>query len=121
MHKNYYLGGYGTPFSEEMVEQINEDFGDYLSLAYLNDGEKVTIRSSYGTGAYAILDKQDGNRRVYFTAYAADGTKVFEKSGYLDNITLCVLNHKYGVSIGCIIGNNPPYTKRPTPLSCLLI
>lgn len=113
MQKNYFLGGYGGPFSEEMVEQINEDFGDYLSLAYLNDGYKVTIRSPYGTGAYVILDQYDGNRRVRFTSYAADGTQVFVDSGYLDNITLCVLNHKYGVSIGYIIGNNPPYTGMP--------
>lgn len=113
MQKNYYLDGYGTPFSEEMVEQINEDFGDYLSLAYLNDGHKVTIRSPYGTNAYVIIDKYDENRRVRFTAYTADGTEAFVDSGYLDDITLCVLNHKYGVSIGCIFGNSPPYKGMP--------
>ena len=113
MQKNYYLGGYGTPFSEEMVEQINEDFEDYLSLVYLNDGHKVTIRSLYGTGAYVILDKYDSGSRVRFTAYTADGTQAFLDSGYLDNITLCVLSHKYGVSIGYIIGNYPPYTGMP--------
>lgn len=113
MQKNYYLGGYGGPFSEEMVEQINEDFGDYLSLVYLNDGNKVTIRSPYGTNAYVIIDKYDQNRRVRFTAYTADGTEAFTDSGHLDDITLCVLSHKYGVSIGCIFGTSPPYTGMP--------
>lgn len=112
MQKNYYLGGRSIPFSEETVEPINEDFGDYLKLVYQENGS-ITIRSPYGTGAYVIIDVYDNGRRVRFASYAADSTQVFVDSGYLDNITLCVLSHKYGVSIGYIIGNNPPYTGMP--------
>lgn len=113
MQKNYYIGGYGAPFFEEVIEQINEDFGDYLTLAYLDSGEKVTIRSPYGTGAYAVIDKFDSSTRVRFASYTADGTQAFQDYQRMDKITLCVLNHKYGVSIGFIFGINPPYTGMP--------
>lgn len=116
MQKNYYFGGYGEEFSDASIAEMNEDFEGYIHLVKQPNGN-VTIRSPYGTEAYALLDKTTDYRRPRLSMYSSDGTLIYSYNGYQDDISLSVLSHKYGITIGCIVGNTQPPVGMPVAIS----
>ena len=108
MQKNYFIGGYGSEFSNEAIAQINEDFAEYIHLVKQENGN-VTIRSPYGTEAYGLLDKTTDYRRPRLSIYSSDGTLINSFFDYLSNLSLSIMTYKHGISIGYIGGStNPP-------------